>query len=180
MDGIQIFCRGALAAVFLVSGTMKLRAPTEFADAVQALGRVPERWARWVGAAAIAAELGTAVALAVPVASRYGLWCALGLLTVFTALILRTLAASRGGAPNVSCACFGAGGAEISAVHLVRNAVLLTLAALGLATSSVNGTGGAGFGSGYQAPLALAFGLLLAVVTVLLDDLVYLFRRTAA
>jgi hypothetical protein len=175
MYGAEVLARGALAAVFAVSGTMKLRAPGEFGEAVRELGSVPRRWVRPVGAAAVAAELGTAAALAVPATGVYGPCCAIALLAVFTGLIARSLWARRGGGPSVSCACFGAGGAEIGALHLVRNAVLLALAVVGVAASGAS----AGFDAGYWPPLALVLGLLVGTVVVLLDDLAYLLRRTA-
>lgn len=175
MYGAEVLARAALATVFTVSGVMKLRSAGEFDETVHELGSVPERWARPVAAAAIAAELGTAAVLAVPATGVYGPCCAIALLLVFTVLIARALWAGRHGGPSVSCACFGAGGSALGPVHLVRNTVLLALAVLGAAASGAS----AGFDSGCWPPLALVLGLLIAGVTVLLDDLAYLLRRPA-
>lgn len=159
--------RALLIVVFASASFSKLRARTnllELARSLTAMGVL----ARPYAAAALAfAEAGVAVALVVPGFQLAGLWGAAALLTVLTAGTGWMLAH---GVVSV-CRCFGRSEAPMSARHLMRNAVLLSLAlsAAILASESV---------SGRQISPALVVaggvGAVLGVLVVSLDDLVTL------
>ena len=74
-------------------------------------------------------ELAVGAALVAQLAEPFAAFASIGILLLFTALIVRHLLAGR--APE--CACFGAWSARpIGAGHLARNTVLLTVAVLAL------------------------------------------------
>jgi Methylamine utilisation protein MauE len=100
-----------------------------------ALGRSWPEQARGFGAPAWAAvavpwvELAIGAASIAQLAKPFAAFAAIGILLLFTALIVSHLLAGR--APE--CACFGAWSAKpIGPGHLVRNTILLTLAVLAL------------------------------------------------
>lgn len=174
MAEIDFFARAALAAVFLCSSVLKARGLDEFDESVQRLGRIPRRYARPTGLAVVGCEAGTAVLLAVPAAQGYGFALAAAQLAVFTALLVAAVRSARGGAAAVRCACFGAGSSVVGRLHIVRNAVLLALALLGCALWSVGADGSGAPQRGAQT--AVALGLLLGLVVVLLEDLAFLYE----
>jgi uncharacterized membrane protein YphA (DoxX/SURF4 family) len=113
-----------LAVVFAWAGAVKLARPAETAATFRAL-RLPAP--RALARAVPAAEL--LLALLLVAAPRVGAVAALGMLAVFTAVLLQRL---RQGS-QVSCGCFGsARTAPLSATDLVRNALLAGIAALAL------------------------------------------------
>ena len=176
MHDATLFARCVLAAAFFASGALKLRAPAAFDVAVQALGRVPGRWVRPAGLGSIGAELAAGVLLLIPGTERFGFALAAALLIGFTALLARALRAAQASGEQISCACFGAGSAPISPIHLARNAILLALAAAGLALSVTGSAAARSWSLTGAGPAAVAaLGLLLALIVVLLDDLVFLF-----
>jgi methylamine utilization protein MauE len=163
--------------VFAVSGLGKLRgaARLAFAASLRLLGLLPARLVHTVATAVVAGELTVLLGLsgavaggfdlvpAVPVVRLGGVAAAAALLCVFTGGI--TLALRRG--TTARCACFGAESRPLSGRHLVRNSILLLVAAGALATP-------AGPVPPAGALLGDAAGLLLALVLVRLDDLVEL------
>ena len=117
----------ALATVFTVSALAKLLDRPATREAVVAFG-VPEPLAGSVAALLPPAELATAFLLVIPGTRLLGVLAAGLLLAGFTGAVLLALATGR----RPDCRCFGRlGGADISGRTLARNAVLLTLVAVG-------------------------------------------------
>src|SRR5438046_2943717 len=125
MDAALLFARVALAVVLAAAGLGKLRDRPAARDAIVGFGVAP-RLAPALSIGVPLAELAIAVLL-IPVATAaWAAAAALLLLAVFTGAILLNL--SRGRTP--ACNCFGvASRRPIGAGTLVRNGVLLTLAA---------------------------------------------------
>ncbi len=116
-----------LAAVFAVAGAAKLRNLPAFADALRAFGIAPRL--RPVLALALAlTEVGIAIALVVPVgAAAWAAGAALALLTLFSGVMVRTLALGR----RPPCNCFGQLATDpVGPVTLARNAGLACAAGL--------------------------------------------------
>jgi uncharacterized membrane protein YphA (DoxX/SURF4 family) len=124
MSAVGVVASVLVGLAFVLAGASKLALGTAWPQQARAFGAprsaalvVP--WLELVIGAALIAQL------AKPVAAL----AALGLLLLFTALIVRHLLAGR--APE--CACFGAWSAKpIGAGHVARNTVLLALAVLAL------------------------------------------------
>jgi uncharacterized membrane protein YphA (DoxX/SURF4 family) len=124
MDIVGVVASVLVGLAFVLAGASKL-----------ALGKKWPEQARGFGAPAWAAvvvpwlELAIGAALIAQLAKPFAAIAALGVLLLFTALIVRHLLAGR--APE--CACFGAWSAKpIGRSHVVRNTILLTLAVLAL------------------------------------------------
>ncbi|MEV4415378.1 MauE/DoxX family redox-associated membrane protein [Catellatospora sp. NPDC049609] len=165
---VLLACRCALGLVFAVSAGSKLSSRAAFAEfsaMLKASGLVPARWRKAVAVAVIALEIAVVVQLA-GVQVPAGLALAVLLLAVFTAGI--GLAVRRGTA--VACRCFGGSGTTLGYPHLVRNLLLLTLAAVGLAAAS--GTGAPHPGG---VAVAVVAGAAAAAVLVRFDELTGLF-----
>jgi hypothetical protein len=159
--------RVLLGGVFLASAGGKLRgraAFTAYLDSVAALRLVPPALARAAGVTVLAAEGAVVVLLAVGPWVRAGLWLALGLLAVLTFAVARTL--RRG--ISAPCLCFGGTPVPFRRRHVVRNALLLAVAAAALPQPDALPAGAA-------ALVAAAAGIAGAAVVVTLDDLVALF-----
>ncbi|MBB5857686.1 MauE/DoxX family redox-associated membrane protein [Amycolatopsis umgeniensis] len=149
----------------------------EFVASVPAFG-IPARWARWFAAVTLAAEFAIA-ALLLPAAALIvsgadaGRWLALGglvlatgLFGVLTAAVWRAVARRTGAV----CRCFGPARTVLAYRHVVRNALLLLVAAAGvLAVSGVDG------GEPVGLALASAVGAVGAVAVVRFEDLAELF-----
>jgi hypothetical protein len=163
--------------VFAVSTVGKLRAWRGFVASLQPLGLLPGRLvpATAVAVAVAAAEVTVLLGLSAAVAGVFdlvptgpvvrlgGLVTAAALLGVLTGGI--ALALRRG--TSAPCACFGASTRPLGGRHLVRNCVLLLVAAGALVTP-------AGPVVPAGALLGAAAGALVAVLLVRLDDLVEL------
>lgn len=127
MSTFSLACAFAVAAVFVVAAVAKLRSPAATREATIALG-VPAGLARLIAPV----ELG--VAMLFLAAPAVGAAAAIGLLSVFTALLRRVLAAGR----TVRCGCFGAGSAApVTSVSLIRNIGLITASLLAWPAPSV-------------------------------------------
>jgi uncharacterized membrane protein YphA (DoxX/SURF4 family) len=114
----------ALAVTFGAAGVGKVRDLPGTVAATIDLG-VPKLVARPIAAALPFVEFVCAMMLAIPTLRVFGAVLSIGLLTVFSALVFRTLHAGR--AP--SCRCFGANSTKpIDRSLLVRNGALLVLA----------------------------------------------------
>jgi hypothetical protein len=128
MTAVELACRAAIAVVLAAAAVGKLASPTtrrELATTMAAMG-LPHAIATPLGAGAVAmAEAITVVALAF--APRAGYVLAVALVAGFT---LGLVSALRRRAA-VACHCFGAAAGPIGARHLVRNALLLAIAATG-------------------------------------------------
>ncbi|MFF4263492.1 MauE/DoxX family redox-associated membrane protein [Streptomyces virginiae] len=163
--GIQLSLLGTL----LVSGIGKIRAPRDSRFMVEAvLGRAApglRRYAPIAAGALIGAELVTAIALTPGLPFRgFGFAAALLLFSVFTGVAVHS-SRSR---TKIVCACFGRAASPLGVRHVIRNALLTTMAAGGLALVFTTGSG-----TGELAGLALAaaFALVFTVVIAFLDDL---------
>jgi uncharacterized membrane protein YphA (DoxX/SURF4 family) len=124
MGAVGLIASILIGLAFVLAGASKL-----------ALGRAWPEQARGFGAPAWAAvvvpwvELAVGASLVAQLARPFAACAAIGILVLFTALIVRHLLAGR--APE--CACFGAWSAKpIGPGHLVRNTVLLTVAVVAL------------------------------------------------
>lgn len=121
MTGLASILAVAVAATLATAAIAKLRRPARTAADFGALGLpLPSVLARVVPVA----EVAVAVALlAVP---GWGAVVAVGLLVLFTALLVSLIRSGQ----QISCSCFGAVSDEpVSWVEVVRNAALLAAAA---------------------------------------------------
>lgn len=162
-------CRVLLAVVFFAAAVSKMRGRnrTEFRASLGAFGVNPRRRSAVV-AAVIMCELATAVLLAADVTALAGLVVGAALLIVFTMAIKSVL--RRG--TSASCRCFGASTQPLGRRHLVRNAILLSIAAVGITgTSPATALGVAGWN---PAALMVAgfVAVVLAALVISYDDLV--------
>ncbi len=113
-------------------------------------------------------ELATAALLAVDVTALAGLGVGAALLIVFTMAISSVL--RRG--TSASCRCFGASAQPLGRRHLVRNAILLSIAAAGVAGAPPTTALGA---AGWNPAALLVSGfvaVVLAALVISYDDLV--------
>jgi hypothetical protein len=166
-------CECLLIVVFACSAAAKLVGKGSFAAFRLATARlVPalRHLARPLAAVVVCVEVAVAVLLAVPATARAGLVLALVLLSAFTVAIAAAL--RRG--ETAACNCFGRSTAPMGVRHLVRNALLLTVAGTGLVT-------GLGGPAGAEVPVMVLTGASAAVLAVLvlnLDALTDLFATT--
>jgi hypothetical protein len=168
MESTGLTFRILLGVVFAVSLAGKLRGTGDFVEATRRL--VPVRFARWdrpLSAAVAAVELAVIALLVFQPMVSFVL--ALGLLAAFTV----ALAAALRRGETAPCHCFGSGGTPLGRRHLVRNAVLLSIAALGLAFPATS------------PPLAeslpaATIAIAAAVLVIRFDDLVELYQPLGA
>ncbi|MCX2952718.1 TlpA family protein disulfide reductase [Lentzea sp. NEAU-D7] len=123
---LDLFARVLLAVVFLVAFAGKVRSRrgfAEFRDSIAALVPLP---ARPLAVAVLAGEALAVVLLAVP-GTRLGYGVAVTLLVTFCGAVVLAIT----GRKSVRCKCFGAGGDVLGLKHLVRNGLLIAVAALG-------------------------------------------------
>ncbi|MET8863873.1 MauE/DoxX family redox-associated membrane protein [Nonomuraea sp. NPDC004580] len=158
-------CRVMLAVVFLAAAVSKVRNRRDRAAFRTSLGAfgVKARFRPAVAAAVIAGELATAALLAADATALAGLALGSALLIAFAVTIGAVL--RRGS--SVSCRCFGASTQPLGRRHLVRNALLLLVAAAG-----VTGTAPA---AGWDPGALLVAGFMAVIVAALVisyDDLV--------
>ncbi|WP_418955694.1 MauE/DoxX family redox-associated membrane protein [Streptomyces tritici] len=170
---LGLAARLLLVLVFLAAVVGKTRrrpAFTGFAASLAALRLFPRGLATPVAAATVGAEALTAVLLAVPATAAAGLGLAIAVLAAFVAGIL----AARRGGRLVPCHCFGATSAPLGLPHVIRNALLVAVAAVGLAALT------AAPGAVHPGGLALAAGTAAigALMVVRMDDLLALVPTT--
>jgi len=163
-------CRVLLAVVFFAAAVSKVRGRRDRAEFRASLGAfgVKPRWRAAVAAAVIMCELATAALLAVDVTALAGLGVGAALLIVFTTAISSVL--RRG--TSASCRCFGASAQPLGRRHLVRNAILLSIAAAGVAGAPPTTALGA---AGWNPAALLVSGfvaVVLAALVISYDDLV--------
>jgi hypothetical protein len=176
MAYVHVACRALLVVVFLVACLSKAsgrRRFTEFAGSLADLNWLPAGARRPLAASVLAVEAAVVALLAVPSTVAAGFALGGAALAAFTGVVAWTR--YRGG--RLTCRCFGngpAGGEPAGATHLVRNGLLLAVAAAGLLT-----TPGPGSGLRPMALTAAVAGAVVGLVLVRLTDLVYLFGRPA-
>jgi uncharacterized membrane protein YphA (DoxX/SURF4 family) len=125
MSAVSLVASLLLGAAFVLAGGSKLAAGVAWEVQARDLGapRFAARPLPWI-------ELAVGASLIAQLASPLPALCALGLLVAFSVLIAMRLADGR----RPACACFGAWSATpIGPRHLVRNAVLASLAVLSFA-----------------------------------------------
>ncbi|MEV5988885.1 MauE/DoxX family redox-associated membrane protein [Streptomyces sp. NPDC052051] len=171
---VLLAVRLLIGVVFAASVIGKVRgvaAFRRFEEAARAMG-VPTRLSRPVAVAVVAGECAAVLLLALGPGGAPGFALTLLLLTAFTVGIVRTL---RSGT-KASCACFGASTAPIGHRHVVRNSVLLALAAFGL-VAALSGTAMPSEAAGIA---VTAFGALTgALLVIFTDELGTLFEDDA-
>jgi hypothetical protein len=172
MEYVLVGCRSLIALVFVVSAVSKLRSRRAYAEFVSATGRLSPRpvaaaTARRLAAATVVAELATVVLVLVPATVPAGFGAAAALLLAFTGTIL--LALRRG--VRAPCRCFGSSEQPLGSAQVVRNAVLLAVAALGLA----GGVSAAPSPELAGALVAVVAGGVAATMVVVADDIASLF-----
>lgn len=152
----------ALAAVFAVSGTTKLRHPRVFAAQVANYRIVPRILRRPTAAVLALAEAGCALLLVLPPTRPVGLVVAGGLVGGF--LVAMSLALARG--QQIPCACFGGTG-DLDMVGLPS---LLRAALLGvIVVTSLSARPGAVHPGVVRPEQALVAGLMLVLVFLLAE-----------
>jgi uncharacterized membrane protein YphA (DoxX/SURF4 family) len=116
-----------LGGLLAVAGALKLRAPVAFATEIANYQLLPAV-APYVAAILPLVELVIGIALVVAPRAwrRAAALGALALLAAFTVAVGSAFFRRI----NIDCGCFGTGGGPITALTLVRNAVLLAVAAL--------------------------------------------------
>ncbi|NBC39622.1 hypothetical protein GTZ93_07230 [Corallococcus exiguus] len=158
-----------LAMVFALAALGKARGRKPFEDFIQTLKSfgLPRALAGApLAATLILAEAASALLLLVGMGAGYVL--ALLLLVGFTLGIAWVIRRGK----KVACRCFGASNAPVSAAHLVRNGLLLTITVVG-AVSHEAASGGLAVGMGV---IAGTVGVLAGLFVTRWDDLVFLFR----
>ncbi|ALC23833.1 MauE/DoxX family redox-associated membrane protein [Streptomyces pristinaespiralis] len=139
-----------------------------FVSSLAALRLFPRRLSAAVAVTTVVAEAVTVVLLAVPATAGAGFALAILLLTAFVAGIL----AARQGGRQVPCRCFGATGTPLGMPHVIRNALLAVVAAVGLVALTASSSPGSVHPGGLAiAGVTAAAGSLLVVR---MDDLLAL------
>ncbi|MFD7729331.1 MauE/DoxX family redox-associated membrane protein [Kitasatospora phosalacinea] len=170
MGYLELACRTATLLVLLTAAVAKSRDLKGFADSLRRLApplRGAPGAARLLAPAVVLAEAGTAAALAVPAAATRGLLLALALEAGFAAVIAVAIRRPDTG----TCRCFGTRGRPWSARHLVRDGLLMALAATGLAAARTH----PGAGNLPGQAVAVAAGAFAALLVVFFDDMVEVF-----
>jgi hypothetical protein len=169
MEYVGVGCASLIGWVFLASAISKLRHFGEFSRSLPALAPVRPGQAEPLATTVITAEAAVPILLLFPATVFYGFALAGALVAAFTAVIGIALKRGR----RAPCRCFGAASAPLGPSHLVRNFILLTSTLAG------------GLALGAQPPhaaglvVAIAAGLLGAILIVAMDDIAFLFVRTS-
>jgi hypothetical protein len=171
---VEMACRCAVALVFATAAGGKLRGRAAFGaftGSVRAL--VPELAGRAasVGVVVVVAEVAVVVLLVIGGTAPAGFGWAAVVLLAFSAATVRAVRAGSA----ASCGCFGVTPTPLGSRHLVRNAGILVIAAAGAAAGAL----AHGEPRVPGVVLALASGVVLALVVVFFDDLADLFLASA-
>jgi len=166
MEYVGVGCASLIGWVFLASAISKLRHFGEFTRSLPALAPVRPGQVRPLAITVVATEAAVPVLLLFPAAIFYGFALAGALLATFTVAIGTALKRGR----RAPCRCFGASSTPLGPSHLVRNSILLisTLAG-GLALDAQPRAAGL--------IVAIAAGLVGAILIVAMDDIAFLFAR---
>lgn len=159
MSTVDIVCRGTLVLVFLASAAGKISNFGGFVAAIRQLGLVPGSWPRPVARLVVAAEVAAAVLLLLP-NGLAGFVLVMLLCAMFGVVIELSVRRDI----RVPCPCFGASADLLNRRHLLRNGILVMLAAIGLA----------GFDPGrlefVDTAVSLVVALFVAAVVIRFDD----------
>ncbi|KAB2352446.1 MauE/DoxX family redox-associated membrane protein [Actinomadura rudentiformis] len=156
-DYVLLGAQWSLATVFALAVITKVRSAAGFRayrTTVRTLTKLSERTALGVAVGVLACEAGAVLLLALPVMPLAGLLLAAGLLLVFMGAVFRAV---RKGV-FAECGCFGDRSSVLSYPLLVRNALLLMVAMMGLALESSAASGDV---EALPAGIAVAVGLAL-------------------
>lgn len=169
MINIEIAARCLLAIVFAYSAVAKLRNGGAFREFRAWLADLPvpvtRRHAGVAAAAVSGAEVLIVVLTVLPWTVLAGFALAGATLGIFIAGTC--LAIARGTA--AACQCFGTRGAPLGWRHVVRDVVMLAVAATGAVASDAHGARPAGVA------VSVATAAFLAILIVFLDDVLSLF-----
>jgi hypothetical protein len=173
MRYLDIACRVLIGLLFFTSVVGKAATRSRFnrfrAD-LRAMRVVPARLAGPVAAAVCAGEAAVVPLLIFHATAAAGLLFAAGLLTAF-GVAIAVLVSRR---TDAYCRCFGFGAQRFGVRHLVRNAALTAACVAGVVALAVGQADQPD--PAHLLPAAMS-GALLAAVTVVLDDLLFLLRR---
>jgi hypothetical protein len=170
MAYLALVCQFAIGLAFAVSGISKVAGRTAFAEfvtSVGALARVPPRWRTPLAGMVVALELAVPVAMVTPAAGS-ALVLAAGLLVAFSAAVWSAIRRRS----TTRCRCFGPTSTPLGPLHLVRNGLLLAVAAVGAALLLAGPAGPTDPGG---LVVAGAAGVVLAAVLIRVDDLISVF-----
>jgi hypothetical protein len=172
VSSVDIACRGMLVMVFLASAAGKARNFGGFVAAVRQLRLVPGSWPRPVARVVVAAEVVAAGLLLLPAPAALA---GFGLVVVLAGVFAFVIEVSVRRGIRVPCPCFGAASDLLNRRQLVRNALLVVVAAVG----------SAGLDTGrlelVEVMVSLAVAVFLAAVVIRFDDVAELLvPRTAA
>jgi Methylamine utilisation protein MauE len=169
MEYVGVGFASLIGWVFLVSAISKLRHFGEFTRSLPALAPVRAGQVRPLAMTVVATEAAVPVLLLFPAAVFYGFALAGALLAAFTTAIVIALKRGR----RAPCQCFGASSTPLGPSHLVRNAILLISVLAGGLALDVRPQQAAGL------VVAIAAGLVGAILIVAMDDIAFLFARTS-
>lgn len=172
MQYLDVFARCALGVVFAIAVAGKVsgrEAFRSFARSLADMRILPARLITPVAAASAVVEALVIVLVAIPLrwAGQAAFAVAVGVLVALTAAIVLSL---RNG-NRAPCRCFGASRTPLGMRHVVRNALLLVVAILGLV--------GAYTAGGFTVPatiVAAVAGAVAGVTMTAYDDLAELVR----
>jgi hypothetical protein len=167
MEYVVVGCASLIGWVFLASATSKLRHFREFRRSLPALAPVRPGQVRPLAITIVATETAVPVLLLLPAARFYGFALAGALLAAFTAAIGTALNRGR----HAPCRCFGVSSRPLGPSHLVRNAILLISTLAGGLALDAQPPQAAGL------VIAIAAGLVGAILIVAMDDIAFLFAR---
>jgi uncharacterized membrane protein YphA (DoxX/SURF4 family) len=154
-----LFCRITLGVVFALAVLGKLRDMSAFRRSIAELAGMPTRMVPTIAWSVIAGEAAVVVLLTgLPLAGRSGFVVAALLLTAFFLVIANSLVRGR----RVACNCFGQQTRPVSALDLIRNAVLIGCAVVGITMLSVDGQAAR---SGYDVEAAVLTGVIAITFT---------------
>lgn len=177
MVHLLVACAAAVWLVFAAAVAGKVFGRGAFRDFRRSLvdtGLVPSRAAAAAAGGIVAAEVSTALLVGIPRTTGSGLALAVVVMTVLTLGVLVVL--RRG--VRATCRCFGAASTPLTRIHLIRNAIILTIAGTGLLASTVT-PGWVGGVSPAVLP-AVAAGLVVAVALIRIEDLAALMRPASS
>jgi Methylamine utilisation protein MauE len=168
MEYVGVGFASLIGWVFLASAISKLRHFGEFTRSLPALAPVRAGQVRPLAMTVVATEAAVPVLLLIPAAIFYGFALAGALLAAFTAAIGTALKRGR----RAPCQCFGASSTPLGPGHLVRNSILLISTLAGGLALDAQPQQAAGL------VVAIAAGLVGAILIVAIDDIAFLFART--
>ena len=174
---ISLACRVLIGAVFTVSVVTKVRGRSawrSFSSWLTGLP-LPALQLRWAPAMLTAAEAAVVVLVAIPATATAGLVAA----AVLSLGLTLGLAAAVNRGARQPCHCFGLSSEPLSGQHVIRNALLLTLAVTGSAAAIAVGPGAPSAGQA-ESWLTAIGGLAAALLIIFSGDVTALLKPPSA